>query len=373
MGLYKRGQVWWMQFTYQGRLVRKSTEVSDKKLAGKIHAKVTTQIAEGKWFERLPGEDKTLGDLLERYVSDHSVPNKAPSTVRLDRAIVKDILAYFGDIPLKEVTPNRISSYKSVCRAKGLAPSSVRYRLCVLRHAFNLAIREWEWVKDNPATRVSKDKVDNARDRWLTIEEEERLLNASVLYATGEKNVKIPHYWAQEIVIVALNTGMRQDEILSLRWPDVDLFRKTVAIIRSKNGEKRTIPMSQRVFELLKEKARVRNIRSDLVFASEAGTKIHDRNLRRAFFNALERSGIADFKFHDLRHTFATRLVQAGVDLYTVSKLLGHKDIKMSQRYAHHCPESLRSGVAVLDRISTSSAQSAPEMAKGVTDCSVTP
>ncbi len=78
----------------------------------------------------------------------------------------------------------------------------------------------------------------------------------------------------------------------------------------------------------------------------------------RAYYNAVKRAKITDFKFHDLRHTFATRLAQAGIDLYMISKLLGHKDIKMTQRYSHHCPESLRSGVEVLDRISTELAQS---------------
>jgi integrase len=218
-----------------------------------------------------------------------------------------------------------------------------------MRHAFNLAIREWEWLKDNPVARVSKDKVDNARDRWLTIEEDARLLEASVLHATGERNVKIPRYWAKDIILFALNTGKRQDEILSLRWPDVDLFRKTVAITRSKNGEKRTVPMNERVFGLLKEKARVRDIRSDFIFVSEAGTKIHARNLRRAFYLALERSGIEDFRFHDLRHTFASHLVMSGVDITTVSHLLGHRSLTMTLRYAHLSPGHLVKAVATLD------------------------
>ena len=88
------------------------------------------------------------------------------------------------------------------------------------------------------------------------------------------------------------------------------------------------------------------------VFASETGTKVDACNLRRGFYGALKRAGITDFRFHDLRHTFATRLAQAGIDLYKIVKLLGHKDIKMTQRYSHHCPESLRDGVEVLDRIS---------------------
>ncbi len=111
--------------------------------------------------------------------------------------------------------------------------------------------------------------------------------------------------------------------------------------------------MNQRVFELLKEKAKEKRNNGKYVFPSEAGTKILRRNLMRAYYKAVERAKIEDFRFHDLRHTFATRLAQAGIDLYMISRLLGHKDVKMTQRYSHHCPDSLRSGVEVLDKIIT--------------------
>ena len=86
-----------------------------------------------------------------------------------------------------------------------------------------------------------------------------------------------------------------------------------------------------------------------IVFGTSCGTKILPSNLRRAFYNALKKAGIEDFKFHDLRHTFATRLAQKGVDLYKIAKLLGHEDIRMTQRYAHRCPDSLRDGVKILE------------------------
>jgi len=358
MALYKRGPVWWMRLTYQGRQIRRSTEVASKKLAEKIHAKVVTQIAEGKWFERLECEDKTLGDLLDRYINEYSVHNKAPHTVQGDIGIAREIKEFFGDIPLKDVTPRHIAEYKTFCRDKGLSPSSINHRRGLLCHAFKLGIREWEWVRENPVDRVRREKVNNARDRWLTVEEQNRLLDNCVIYVTGLKNVKEPRYWLQEIVLFALNTGMRQDEILSLLWTNVDLFRRTATVVRSKNGEKRTVPLNLTVLELLKRKTKVRHIKSNFVFASEAGTKVDHRNLLRAFYNALKRVEIEDFRFHDLRHTFATRLAQAGIDLYKIAKLLGHKDIKMTQRYAHHYPESLRDGVEILDRISTNLAQS---------------
>ncbi len=146
---------------------------------------------------------------------------------------------------------------------------------------------------------------------------------------------------AETLIMVALHTGMRRGEILDLKWQNVDLLRRAIRVVKSKNGEKRTIPMSNTLFNLLKSVS-IRDI-SGRVFP------ISGSSLRQAFDKVAAKSGLEDFRFHDLRHTFATRLVQNGVDLYKVKELLGHKTISMTMRYAHHCPESLRSSVEVLD------------------------
>jgi len=147
--------------------------------------------------------------------------------------------------------------------------------------------------------------------------------------------------WLKPVVIFALHTGMRRGEILSLKWTDVDFTRKLVRVLKSKNGEKRSVPMSNTVYGLL----RGQNIRdiSGRVFP------VSFRCLRQGFEKACSRAGLDNFTFHDLRHTFATRLVQNGVDLYKVKELLGHKTIAMTMRYSHHYPESLRSSVEILD------------------------
>jgi integrase len=358
MGLYKRGQVWWIRFTYKGKQHRVPTETKDKKLAEKIHRKVMHDIDEGKWFAMHAHADKTLADLLDKYLKEYATPNKAASSVKGDEAMIKEMKEFFGNTLLQDVTPSLVSGFKTKCREKGLSPATINHRRTLLRHAFNLAIKEWQWCSENPVERVSRERVSNGRDRWLTLEEEASLLKCCVLHPTLKENKEGSTYWLQEVVIFALNTGMRQDEILSLEWRNADLFRKTVLVVKSKNGEKRTIPMNQKVFDLLKAKAKERKNDDKFVFASEAGTKILRRNLMRAFYHARDRAKIDDFTFHDLRHTFATRLAQSGVDLYKIQKLLGHKTITMTQRYSHHCPESLRSGVEVLDKISTVLAQS---------------
>jgi len=138
--------------------------------------------------------------------------------------------------------------------------------------------------------------------------------------------------------------------IRELNWNAVDFFRKTVTVFRSKNGERRTIPINSLVLDVLKRKAKVRSIKSEYVFPSDTFTLLDDSHLRRAFRGAIRLCRIENFHFHDLRHTFATRLVQSGIDLYKVQCLLGHKSPIMTQRYAHHYPESLREGVEMLER-----------------------
>jgi integrase len=202
--------------------------------------------------------------------------------------------------------------------------------------AFNLSLKEWEWTKDNPVSRVQREKLDNERDKWLTKDEEKRLLCNSPI-------------WLKEIILFALNTGLRQDELLSLEWSRVSLLRKTILIQETKNGKPKTLPLNRIALDVINERSKIKSIKNDLVFFDSNGKKINPHSLRTSFYRVMRKAGIKDFRFHDLRHTFATRLAQAGVDLYKISKLLGHKDIKMTQRYAHHCSDSLRDGVEILD------------------------
>lgn len=336
MGLYQRGSVWWVSFVFNGKRVRRSTETEDRKLAKRIYDKVKGEIAEGRWFEKLPGEDKTFKEMMEKYLKEHASRLKSFKSFE---GYSKNLLSFFGDRFVKEITPRLINEFKQKRIMSGVKPSTINRDLATLRKAFNLAVKEWEWVKDSPMSKVSLERENNKRDRWLTFEEEDRLLQ------------HCPP-WLREIVMFALNTGMRMDEILSLAWKNVDLFRKTITVFESKNGEKRTIPMDEEIFEILKDKSRVRSIQTDLVFSSKNHTHFFRQNVGRVFRSALKKAKIDNFHFHDLRHTFATRLVQSGkVDLYAISKILGHKSISMTQRYSHHCVESLKEGMEVLDKI----------------------
>jgi integrase len=160
------------------------------------------------------------------------------------------------------------------------------------------------------------------------------------------------------VVIFATNTGLRQGELMNLTWDRADLFRKTLTILAQKNKGKDTLPLNNLALDVLKTRNKVRSIKSNLVFFNRESEPHDASNLRRSFYIYVEKAKVSKCRFHDLRHTFATRLVQAGVDRYKVQKLLRHKSPIMTQRYAHHYPESLRDGVETLDRISTFLAQS---------------
>ena len=327
-----------MRFSYQGRQIRRSTDVTDRKLAERIYFKVRGLIADGKWIDRPPAQHRRVKDLLERYLRDYSAPNKAALTHRRDRSLAAHLLRAFGELPLDQLRPARLAEYKASRRAQGIAPKTLNDELGLLGHAYKLAMMEWEWVTDNPVLRIAKEKVRNGIERWLTTEEEERLLAVSAP-------------WLQEIILFALHTGMRRGEILKLQWCHVDLTRRTLTILEQKNGARDTLPVNATAMAVLQARAAVRTSSTEAVFINGAGHPREARNVLRAFYPAMRKAGIARFRFHDLRHTFATRLIQAGVDVYTVQKLGRWKTIAMVLRYAHHQPESLRGGAEVLDRL----------------------
>ena len=350
MGLFKRNKVWWMSFIHNGRQVRRSTDTTDRRLAEAILGKVKVKLIEGRHFDRLEEQNRTFQEMMDRYVAERA-SLKAPKSRLRDQAALTHLLPIFGKKMLSEISPKLLAGYKAQRRIEQAAPATINKELQLVRHAFNLAMREWEWCRENPMHRVSMEQVRNEVDRWLTADEEERLMSVS-------------SPWMREVMVFALNTGMRQGEILNLQWQEVDFSRGTLIVMKSKNGTRRTIPLNAKVYELLAAKQAITGLSRGPVFKTPLGNLLQVRFLVREFCEARNRAGIPDFRFHDMRHTFATRLVQRGVDLYKVQRLLGHKTNLMTQRYAHHSPESLREGVNVLDecrpkRVSTNLAQGA--------------
>jgi site-specific recombinase XerD len=171
--MFKRGPVWWISFVYDGKRYRQSTETGNKKLAGQIENKVKTEIVQGKWFERLPGADKTFKEMMEKYLAEHA---SRKASARDFAGYTKTLISFFGDLIVADITPKDINQYKVKRCADGVKPATINRELAAMKKAFNLALKEWEWVRENPVMKVSMEQEHNKRDRWLKDHEEKRLL-----------------------------------------------------------------------------------------------------------------------------------------------------------------------------------------------------
>lgn len=333
--MYLRGKVWWTQFKRNGKLIRLSTGTKDKGEAKKKEAEFIIDF--DKHGLKNEGKKKTFRDMTDRYMQEYA-PQKAPKSMVRDSSSLKHLLPVFGNMPLIQITPDHIARFKTKRRNEGAAPKTINHELGFCKHAFNLAIREWDWVSVNPFYHVAMEKLPLPRVRYLTRDEFDRLYHET-------------NYRLKPIIVIAVHTGMRLGNILGLTWQEVDLTRGVITLEHTKNGERLGLPMNGTVKNLLVQLNKIRHIKSPYVFPTSTGTKFDNSKIGKWFRDACKKTGIQDFRFHDLRHTFASWLVQADVNLYNVQKLLGHKDFKMTQRYAHLAPDNLKNSVAVLDQI----------------------
>lgn len=334
MGLYRRGQVWWMSFSYKGKLVRKSTETDDGKLAKRIYAKVMTQIAEGKWFDIDEGSRRTFNELAERYEATEFKELKSWESVQ---SYLRGLRRFFGPYKLSEITPALIDDFKQMRKAEGVTPATIVRQLNILKRMFNLARKRWMWLREVPPIEMEP-RSDKKRLRYLSFEDFNRLLGFC-------------EDWLKPIVIVAAWTGLRQGNILGLKRSMISLHERTVSLDGSetKNGEHLIIPVAELAFQAMRDAMKVMHLKSPYVFCQWDGSPYHKRVVQKAFKKALEDAGIEDFRFHDLRHCFASWNRQAGVDIDTLADLMGHKDTRMTRRYAHIGPVHLASAVGKLE------------------------
>jgi len=333
MGLFKRHHVWWMSFSYRGQQVRRSTGTTDKRLAEAILSKVRVQIIEGQYFDRLEEQNRTVGDMMERYLRERVAGGNRHSERRA-RCILTHLCQAFGHRTLAEVTAKEIAAYKAERHQQGVKPATIAKELGLMKAAYNVAIREWEWCRENPVSRVRLGRIHNARVRYLDD-------------VTFERTVQACPTWLQPIVLVARYTGMRRENVVMLQWSQVDLDRKLIILEQTKNGDRLGVPLCDPVVTTLQRLRSTRPKPFGPVFTSSEGEPLTGDAVGIAFGRACRRIGITDFRFHDLRHTFASSLVQRGVDLYRVQRLLGHRDGRMTQRYAHLAPENLHDAIRV--------------------------
>lgn len=329
--------------------------------ARKWAAATEAAMREGRYFPQAEAKRRTVGDLIDRYVRE-VLPDKK------DKGSQGPQLAWWkgelGALTLADLTPARIGEARDRLalreieskakpeaerpkkptggrkplkapppEPKRISPATVNRYLAALGHALTVAVKEWGWLDDSPMRKVRKKTEPKGRVRFLDDAERKRLLEAC----------RLGPPWLLPVVTLALATGMRQGEILGLRWPDVDLVRKRIVMHETKNGERRAVPISGAALDTFKAWSKVRRMDTDLVFPETSG--FHHR-----WWEALERAKLADFRFHDLRHTAASYLAMQGATPSEIAEVLGHKTLQMVRRYAHLSDSHV---AGVLERMNT--------------------
>jgi integrase len=332
-GIYKRGNIFWIRYAgLDGKIVYESSG-SDKfkdandKLIGRKN-----DIKDRKQPEITRIGNHTFKELAEKYNQWMEGRHRSADSKKYR---INIILSHFGNLSLRHFNTLAVEQYQTNLINKGLKPATVNKHISILKAMIKKAV-DWNMVEEETLKRARKVKLlteNNKRLRYLSKEEWHSLVNSCD-----------PHL--KPVVVTALNTGARKEEILSLKWDNVDLKHDFILLDKTKNGNRREIPINQTLRVTLQGLTRRLDI--PYVFYNPIDSKRY-KDIKRSFKTACKRAGITDFRFHDTRHTFASHLVMAGVDITTVKELLGHKTLAMTLRYSHLAPAHMVKAVDILD------------------------
>ena len=338
----KRGNSYQIDyFNPEGKRVRKS--FSKRKDAEAELGKRVSLIAEGRYLDVKRDYKTTLKELLEKYKENYQYQASFES---LKNYCIENFKEYFGEeTKLANIRYIDLETYRNhlmqkFTRHRALrADASVNREMATLRHIFSKAV-EWDMMDRNPFEKGKSLllKVSNQRIRYLTEDEITKLLDEC-------KSQKHLH----RIVTCAINTGMRRGEILTLKWSQIR--NGFIYLEKTKTKNRREIPINDDLEQLFKEIRQEQGLTSKYIFIYNSRT-IH--RVERAYKGALRRAGIEDFKFHDLRHTFASHLVMRGGTLKEAQELLGHKTMTMTLRYAHLSQDHKKKAVNLLNGLTGS-------------------
>jgi integrase len=344
--IYKRGKVWYIKIRRNGVDYRYSTGSDNKSYAKDKEAELRGKLAQDQFDKEQLERTILFNDVWEKYMREE-VKYKSHTSYARAGQVAKNLLPVFGHKTLAQVTPAVLSSYKAKRLEDGVSLSTTAKELQYVRRVFSLCKRDWQLVRQSPFEFFRVPNVNNHRVRFL----EEGQMKKLLLQCPG---------WLRSMVVLASSTGMRRGNILGLTWSQVDLEKRLIHLDRTKNGYRLTLPLTDTPLRALEEirKGKVVHLTCPYVFHRD-GTPYSPWMVTMAFRRACKRAGIADFRFHDLRHDFASRLVQKGNELYVVQHLLGHRDGRMTQRYAHLRIDDLRDAVETLEQGAQKGAQSA--------------
>jgi integrase len=332
---------WWIEFSLRGNYVHESIPgARTQAQAERAENKRREEIYEGKYNP----VKKLFSEFVDEIFLPWSTANKRSYREDDQRSVT--LKAFFGEKHLRDIKPMMIEKFKrerlatptkhdTEERPRPRTPASVNRDLACLSKILSMAFDN-ELIDSNPMRRVRLLKENGSRERFITADEEVKLFAK----LTGRRD------HIRSVVTVALNTGMRRGEILDLQWEHVNFIARTIFIARSKTGKTRTIPMNDIVFEELKALKQDAGTRDFVFSVSKTGVNID--SIKTGWRNACAAAGLVDLRFHDTRHTFATRLRANGVHEWDIRDLLGHTTTRMTSVYTHQTPANLRQAVTTL-------------------------
>ena len=328
-----------------GQLKRELTKTDDKETAKRMVADRQTEVERAKLLRLKsvsdlisPKHTTTLGKFSNVYL-DYIDSILAPRTADRYRDILKNhLLPAFGRLPLQGINSGLIQSYSTKRLKEKARPSTVRQELYVLSGLFREALKH-ELIDRNPVELVTKPTINNQIVRFLDNNEELHLLNLA------------PDHLRQ-VITVAIHSGLRDEELRNLLWKDVKFpdsgMEGYIEVRNTKGNKDRVVSMNETLCETLGSIPQYD--KSPYVFTNPKTMTQYTTGFNNSGWKALlKRACIENFRFHDLRHAFASRLAQAGVSLISIKELMGHQSIQTTVRYAHHAPSDLSKAVKKLD------------------------
>lgn len=328
-GLFERDGAWWIRYADEhGREHRE--KVGPKGAAKDLYTRRRAAVKEKRFnADIIRRRERLVRELVDEIVKERRNRAGARNIGRYGE-LLNDAL---GDRTLRQVTARDVDRYRAARQDQGVSEQTIYHELSLLRTVFRVAVEE-RLADKNPVRGLKAPKAH--RVRYLTDEEETALLAAM--------KPKWRHH-----VLIAINTGMRLGEQFSLKRKQIDWQARVVKLPKTKSGWPRTVPLNDAAVAALK--ALPRSLRSEYVFVNRFGKRLNLHNFHmRIFRPAVAASKLKDFRWHDLRHTFASRLVQEGADLRVVADLLGHRSLQMVMRYAHLAPGAASLAVSLLDQ-----------------------
>jgi len=327
MRIYKRGDTWYLDYYIPGKKGeerRREAAGKNRKVAEQLMTKRQTEILEGKFGIERP-EVLTFAELLDRFF-ETSAKTIKPMTLKRYRVSSNQLLPYFGEQAVGKITVYEIEKYRQE-RTKVRNVATINRDMAFMRRLFNVA-RKWNLVQKNPVEEIDFFREDNIRTRFYTIEEVKQLLECC-----------LPQAHLHLAVTIALNTGMRKGEIMSLVIPGpddnldkinwIDLGNRCFHLNITKSSKYRRVPINKSLLPLIEA----------AIMDREPGNLFPHKDVRYSFLTALKNAGIKNGNFHDLRRTFISHAMMAGYSQEVIQRVVGQDDPGIFKRYAHLAPD----------------------------------